>query len=376
MPTMTEFSPEKEQAYKDEITRIKRLLRESYREETTAKTLRELAFGLAEHSLEPPEWITNEPEDIKSCRGIPTLFISDWHWGEVVNYDEVSGHNEFNLSIARERAQKCFSRFVEIYSENIVGADYAGCVLAIGGDMVSGNIHDELTETNEMQIMPTILDCAENIIAGINKLLEYFPSVACFCVTGNHGRTTVKNKFKKRAHTSYDWLISTLCEKHFETDERVRFRIPEGPDCMYSVYNTKYLLTHGDQLGRGGGGAIGMLGPVTRGDQKRRTRQMGMGEPYDILICGHWHQLAMLRSSITNGSLKGFDEFAYSLSFSPEPPMQASWLTHPVYGVTYQIPIFCDDIYMPNQGSGHRWVGWQKYEKEKSNGVTKRTSKR
>ena len=51
--------------------------------------------------------------------------------------------------------------------------------------MVSGTIHDELTETNAVEIMPAVVDCAENIIAGINTILKSYSRVACFGVVGN-----------------------------------------------------------------------------------------------------------------------------------------------------------------------------------------------
>ena len=353
------ISPDKEQYFKDEILKLKRQLREAYREQNLADEVREKAFELSKHSYNPPSWLTSTTEN---RNGIPTLFISDWHWGETVNPAEISGRNEFSLSIAQERARLCFQRFCDIYTNHIQTSEYDGCVLAMGGDMVSGTIHDELTETNDVEIMPAVIDCAENIIAGIRTLLQSYSKVACFGVVGNHGRTTQKSKFKKKVHTSYDWLIYTICEKFFEGDDRVRFNIPESSDCMFSILGTRYLMTHGDTLGRGGDGIIGMLGPVTRGDHRRRARQMGMNESYDVLICGHWHQLAMLRSRIVNGSLKGFDEFAYGLGFPPEPPMQASWLTHPEYGITIQAPVFCDiekDLVLRQSKD---WFSWPEFE--------------
>ena len=36
-----------------------------------------------------------------------------------------------------------------------------------------------------------------------------------------------------------------MLNKYFENDDRIEFCIPDGPDALYKVYNTKYLLTHG-----------------------------------------------------------------------------------------------------------------------------------
>ena len=115
-----------------------------------------------------------------------------------------------------------------------------------------------------------------------------------------------------------------------------------------------------------------MLGPVKRGDHKRRTRQQNLGVPYDVLICGHFHQLSMLRNQIINGSLKGYDEYAYGLGLPPEPPTQASWLTHPIDGVTIQVPVFCSEEEDAVEQS-NEWVSWQREEIEYGGSGSKST---
>ena len=60
------------------------------------------------------------------------------------------------------------------------------------------------------------------------------------------------------------------------------------------------------------------------------------------MIIGHWHQLIQLTRLIVNGSLKGYDEYAYSNNFGFEKPQQALWLTHPKHGITFSMPVHCD----------------------------------
>jgi len=57
---------------------------------------------------------------------------------------------------------------------------------------------------------------------------------------------------------------------------------------------------------------------------------------------GHWHQYIHHSRVIVNGSLKGYDEYAYSNNFGFERPQQALWLTHPSYGITYRMPVYSD----------------------------------
>jgi len=355
------LTADREQIYKDEISNLRRLLKQSYREQNLDEELRKFAFELGHTKLNPPQWLT--PRRRNKIGGIPHLFLSDWHWGEVVLEKEISGLNSYNLDIAKQRCTKVFDEFIDIYTNRVAPFHYDGCVVALGGDMVSGTIHDELLETNETDIMPQIVSMSEHLIAGFEKILDNFGRIAVFCVVGNHGRNTKDKRFKRKTYQSFDWLCYQMLDKYFANNNDIHFVIPQGSDVLYKIYNTTYLLTHGDTLGRGGGGAVGSIGPVSTGDKKRRDRQMGLGTPYDVLICGHFHQLAMLPNKIINGSLKGFDEYAYGLGFPPEPPVQASWLTHPTKGVTIQVPVFCsEEEDADNQNNA--WVSWQKEELE------------
>jgi hypothetical protein len=55
----------------------------------------------------------------------------------------------------------------------MVNPDYPGIVLALGGDMFSGDIlHEELTESNEEYTMQAMLDLLGVMTWMINQLLD------------------------------------------------------------------------------------------------------------------------------------------------------------------------------------------------------------
>jgi hypothetical protein len=207
-----------------------------------------------------------------------------------------------------------------------------------------------------MEMMPVLLDLWGALTWAIEALADSFGQVFVPCVTGNHGRNTHKIRAKGRNFTSFDWLLYAFLEKRFEGDDRVRFQIPDGPDCLYSVMGHRYLLTHGDQF-RGGDGMIGALGPIIRGDHRKRGRNAQVGMDYDTMLLGHWHQLIQLQRLIVNGSLKGYDEYAYSNNFPFEPPRQALWLTHPHHGITFSAPV---NVERPKaKAAAPAWVAWK-----------------
>lgn len=288
------------------------------------------------------KWFTESKKSFgPSTPGVPTLFFSDWHWGEVIKANQMVGiPNNYDLSIARERAFYATERAIDLLFKHMVNPDYPGLVLALGGDFFAGDIHEELTETNEQPLMLAFLDLLEVMSSVVEILKKKFKKIHIVCVAGNHGRTTKKVRHKDRAFTNFDWLFYNLLNREFKDEKDITFQIPDGPDAYYRIYNHKYLLTHGDQF-RGGDGIIGPVGPVIRGDYKKRIRQSQLGYDYDTLLYGHFHTLIQMLMRIGNGSLPGYGEYGYSGNFSFEKPMQALWITHPMKGITFQMPVHC-----------------------------------
>lgn len=340
---------------KDRIRTLEAELKFVQKEQLSAEYVKSKIIGLAETPPEPPSWLLRPTKAFKGA-GVPTLFCSDLHWGEIVDPNQIGGVNQYNVAIAQERLRTMVEVTIDLLTNHIKSPNYPGIVFALGGDMVSGDIHEELMATNEAEIMPIVLDLWGHLVWCVERLAETFGRVFLPCVGGNHGRNTHKIRAKGRNFTSFDWLLYQFLAKRFEPDKRVKFMIPDGPDCHYSVMGHRYLLTHGDQF-RGGDGVIGALGPIIRGDHKKRSRNAQIDMAYDTMILGHWHQLIQLQRLIVNGSLKGYDEYAYSNSFGYEPPRQALWITHPGQGITFSAPVHVERSKVKTESAD--WVGWR-----------------
>jgi len=322
-----------------------------------AEYVKRKIIGLSRSDIDPPAWLARRVASAGEL-GVPTLFASDWHWAEVVDPRQINGCNEYNLPTAHRRARRMIEKTIYLLRSCFVGAQYPGIVFALGGDMVSGDIHEELQATNEIEIMPTVVDLIGVLTWCIRTLADEFGQVFVPCVSGNHGRNTQKIRAKGRGFTSFDWLIYAMLAKQFDADSRVTFLVPDGPDAYWRVYGTRYLLTHGDQF-RGGDGMIGALGPIIRGDHRKRSRNGQIGADYDVLLLGHWHQLIQLQRLIVNGSLKGYDEYASSNNFPFERARQALWITHPEHGITFSMPVNVDDE-RPLSAAAVEWVSLPK----------------
>lgn len=329
---------------------LRRQIRMLTEESLNTTKLRQLIHDLDTAKLSPPRWLTTPKS--AGLLGTPTLFLSDLHWGEVVRPREVNNCNQFNMEIAGRRLARTFGSTVTLLRDYLQG-EYHGIVVALGGDMVSGNIHEELRETNEKQIFAIVLDLYEKLIAGITQLADEFGQVFVPCVVGNHGRLDRKPRAKGAVRDNFEWILYQFLVKHFQDDARVTVIVSESPDYVYKVHGTRYLLTHGDQF-RGGTGISGPILPWALGDHRKRKRQDAIRQPYDVMIFGHWHTLFWGGGTfIANGSLKGYDEYAYRMNFQYQAPAQALWITHPEKGITFQMPVLADDTQEAQETS---WV--------------------
>lgn len=348
------------------VRTLESLLRTYKDQALSAQEVRERIFEISHHKPEVPEWLTLPKaavHTVSSAPGVPFLFGSDWHWGEVVNPSEIGGVNEYNIKIARARLRTLIDTTIALLTKHMVNPQYPGIIFSLGGDMVSGNIHEELCETNDMPIMPVVLDLVDHLVAAILQLKAVFGKVFLPCVAGNHGRLHKKPRAKESNFSSYDWLIYQMLDRHFADDPDVTFFIPDGPDALISVYGHRYLITHGNQF-RGGDGMIGPLGPISRGDHKKRSRNAQIGQEYDTLVIGHFHQLLQMRRIIMNGSLIGYNEYAHINNFGYEPPQQALWITHPERGITFSMPVHLGDE--PETRDQTKWVSWVEDAKRKA----------
>ncbi len=305
----------------------------------------------------PPKWLAPKGRTNKGDQATVCAMLSDTHFDEVVNPAEVHGLNAYNRQIAEGRLQRFFERVVTIPRDHFAGPAYDGVVLFLGGDLISGDIHDELVQTNEDTVIGTCLHWSARIAAGIEMLAEHYDNVHVASVCGNHGRRSRKERAKLRARDSFDWLLAHMTQRAVRS-ENVTWLIPEEADARVQVQNTRYLLTHGN-LGFGGGGGIaGAWTPIVRGDLRRRQREAFAGDPYDILLVGHWHTYRTGGEFVLNGSLKGVDEYAYTHAFGLEPPKQALWLDTPNYGPFAHTPIFCAPMMPDGRSIDRKAEGW------------------
>lgn len=330
-----------EHRLKRENISLNKVYKNLLRERAVDADVEKFLSNLLHNRFETPEWARGKGSTSHK-EGIPTLFYSDAHAGEVVKAEEVDWLNGYDPDIFRQRTKNFFFNGVRILKD-YWNLNYPGIYLDLGGDLISGSIHEELAESNAMYTTETVILVVESLVPGIKFLAEEFGQVTVVSTYGNHPRLTRKPRAKGRARDNMDWLISKLLEREIKADPRyankVTFMTPDAPDTRYDVYGFKYLLTHGDQA-KGGSGIAGALSPLMILDARKRRNR-----PYDYLVAGHWHTLIDVFNVFINGALKGYDEYAFCNNFKADAAKQLIWITDPRHGVTFKswIQVESDD---------------------------------
>lgn len=352
-------------ATKEEKLRIQNLalqqdVKRLQKEEETAQAIREQIYHLASRTPDPPAWLADGGGKL-GHRGAPCTIWSDWHYGEVVRPEEVGGVNEFNTEVATKRIKRLVDVTVDLCLNHMGRAKttYPGAVVCLGGDMISGDIHEELLATNDRTPQQCINELTDQIAAGLERMASTFGKVFVPCVVGNHGRSTRKPRMKGRIYTSHEWNIYCNLERYFRKDKHVAIHVPNETDAYFSLFGHRYLLTHGDSLGvKGGDGIIGSIGPIMRGSIKTSRSEAQIDRAFDTVLMGHWHQYLTLPGIIVNNSLKGFDEFARLALRAPySRPSQALWFTHPEHGITAHWQVYLEKLTTSEDTS--KWCEWQ-----------------
>lgn len=339
--------------------RLRAEIANTRRENLDAEEIRRTIYGLAEFDPEPPEWTIRDKGPM-GHRGVPITLWSDWHHGERINKDEVGGLNEFTPAIFDRRVKKLVNTVVDLTMNHMGNSrrKYPGMIVCLGGDMMTGDIHDDLRETNWATPQQSIEQLTEALASGLDALAGRFGRLFIPAVVGNHGRGTLRPRAKNRVFTSHEWNIYSNLARHFRKSKHVQFLIPNNTDAYFRAFGHRYLLTHGDALGvKGGDGIIGALGPIMRGALKVGRSEAQIGRDFDTLVIGHWHQYMNPPGVIGNGALCGYNEYArVQLRARYERPTQALWFSHPEHGITASWPMYLE----PKAGEvNNKWVEWQ-----------------
>lgn len=271
----------------------------------------------------------------KEAGGTPHAFVllwSDLHASERVFSDQMNGINEYDWSIMLERHHKIINAITS-FKEN---RPYPVPTLHIVGlgDMVTGDIHDELRVTNEMTIMETALQLGMDGASFIESLIPLFENIIIDGVVGNHGRLQKKPPAKNQ-HDNFDWMVYHLIKLRLAKYPSVEVRVPKSWITKIQVQDRWNLVaSHGDGI-RSTMVGVPWGGILRRAKELERQFSPTMGT-IDHFLFGHWHEANVVanRRVIVNGSVKGVDEWVLKNFGAGADATQLLLTFHPRRGLT------------------------------------------
>ena len=269
--------------------------------------------------------------------------ISDVHIEEPVVKSVVNNLNEYNLTIAEERVTKYFKRLMYLVNQARKGGyKIDKLVLGLLGDFITGYIHEELEEVNELTPVQATLLIQELLVRGIKFLAEdgKFERILIPCAPGNHGRTTRRKRYTTGYKNSYEWLMYNNLKSLFTklgSYENVEFIIPESEFIYLDLFGYINKFSHGDHFNYQGG-----IGGLEVPLKKWVLRENAVIKT-DMSWIAHWHQYMVLNKVRINGSMIGYNSYARAFGFEPEPPKMQFQLLDPKRGYTLNNPIILTD---------------------------------
>lgn len=336
---------------RDENQALRTALKEAERRAAAAEDIRAGVLGLVEAPPMPRLIIPGI--DTKTGGRTVILHLSDVHYGETISLEEMDGLNRYDAGTAQRRLGRFFFKAVDLMTTHWKGAPPDEVILCLGGDLISGNIHPELEQTNLPSVPNTVKEVGEHIAGGIELLAkEVKRPLRVYSVPGNHGRTTLKPQSKGRSAGSLDLLATDFSEAATRGArlKDVTFYKAQSPDCYFSTYGWHWLLTHGDAMGgRGGGtGFIGPLATIIKGHRKLIDTSWRSGRPVHFVLTAHYHTTGKTTFGWANGSVCSYGEYARDLRADPEPARQNMLVVHPQHGVIDEKPLY---LGVPAEGS-------------------------
>lgn len=266
----------------------------------------------------------------------PHAFLLQWsdlHAAERVFLDQMNGVNEYDWEIMLRRHDR-IAKAIHSFKDN---RPYPVPVLHIvgGGDMATGDIHDELRQTNELVVMESALQLGLDGAEFIEGFVPQFERIEIDWVPcGNHGRLAKKMP-AKNAFDNLDWMVGHIIKLRLAQYPSVTVRVGRSAFVPVKVMERWNLLAfHGDGIPTNHPG-IPWGGVTRRCRELEHTFEPIVGSIHHFLV-HHFHQSNVVdgKRIIINGSVKGPDEYSIKKYGGGAGAEQNLLTFHPTRGLT------------------------------------------
>ena len=269
---------------------------------------------------------------------VPCLHLTDLHVGAVQDPNEIEGFNAYSPEIAENRLTDLTTRWLKWTDYQRKAYTINDAAIIITGDLISGDIHEELRNTNAYPSPMQVSEASRMVAALIAQIAPYFHSVAVHFVSeDNHARLTKKPQAKEAGLNSLNYLVGKMIEAYVKDLSNVKMNVYPMLEKVINVNDRQYLITHGHNV-RGWMGVpwYGVERKVGKEAQSRlhlimqeveRAKEIG----FHKYIFGHFHTPIDTPLYSCGASLQGTDAYDHQAGRYANPG-QSAWLTHPRNG--------------------------------------------
>ena len=268
----------------------------------------------------------------------PCFHITDTHKGAVQEPNEIEGFNAFNPDISHDRSIRFAEEAVKWANFMKLAYRIEEASVIITGDLISGDIHDELRITNAYPTPVQVVESAKDIAEQIQIIAPHFKKVKVHFITeDNHSRLTKKPQAKEAGMNSLNYLVGSMLQAYTASLSNVEMHIYPMLEKVIEVNGRLYLICHGHNV-RGWMGVpwYGIERKVGKEAQARlqiimqeaeRAREIG----FHKYVFGHFHTPFDTPLYSCGASLSGTDAYDHQAGRYSKPG-QSAWLVHPVHG--------------------------------------------
>jgi len=235
---------ERQLSNKDDI--IKKLVSEQ------GKT--EVYFRRIQEAITPIEPLTNNyiPDYSNVKADSPLVYsphLTDWHTGEVQDASEIEGFNEYNPDVQDRRIDKFTDIIIRKVTYDRLAYRIDRIEVIFTGDLISGDIHDELKITNAYPLPVQIVETAKKKSKMLAILAANFAEVVVHDLTAdNHSRLTKKPQFKEEGRNSHNYVVAEMTKAYLINVKNVEYNIYPMHEVVINVHGMKYLISHGHEI--------------------------------------------------------------------------------------------------------------------------------
>ena len=276
--------------------------------------------------------------------------LCDTHIGEHVDYQQMAGLNSYDFDIFNKRLSGWATQVLNLVQLRREAVPINDLIVPMLGDMISGDIHEELSNSNLANCMEQMIRGANLISQALMFLAPHFKTLKVPCVVGNHGRMTRKPPMKDK-YMDWDFMLYQWIAAFCRDQKNIEFDIRKSYLNTFQVCDKTVLIMHGDSAS-----GAGSLTTVTRVLtnlrsvlQFRKGLEVEAGDAhndlidpnilpasFDSVMIGHFHRTDEIDigtgHALICGCMKGGDEFALQRLAVITKPQQLVTYWHPKYG--------------------------------------------